>query len=87
MTPAITLKKIVEEAIDKGIKVVTIFSNGFSEEGAQGRKLQSEIVEISRTSDVRILGPNCMGIINIHDKVALSSNAVLEGIRLIEGRI
>ena len=55
--------KLMEECAAKGVKVVHVFSSGFSEVGTEeGKRREAEIVEIARKGGVRILGPNCMGI-------------------------
>ena len=46
---------------------------------AHGRELQEEILKIARSSGMRIWGPNCMGLVNPVDGVALSSTASLAG--------
>jgi len=70
--PAHEVPKIIEDCVAKGVKVVHIFTSGFSETGRADRiKLEAQIVEIARKGNVRIVGPNCMGI--YHPKIGLSS--------------
>jgi acyl-CoA synthetase (NDP forming) len=53
----------LKECIDKGIKIVHIFTAGFAETGeAEGINLQKEIESIIRNSNTRVIGPNCMGV-------------------------
>ena len=60
---ALTVPKVMEECVEKGVKVATIFSAGFSELGTEeGRKLEAETTEIAKRGGVRIIGPNCFGI-------------------------
>ncbi len=87
MVPAIAMIKIVEDCCAKGIRVATIFSDGFAETGAPGQALQDEIVSIAAKGGLRLLGPNSMGVINTHAGLALSVNAVLELDKLPAGNI
>ena len=61
-TPAITIKKILQECSEKKIKSVIIISAGFSEQG--NFELEKEIKELAKNAGIRILGPNCFGIAN-----------------------
>jgi acetyltransferase len=61
-TPAKTVPAIVEECAKAGVDGAVIVSAGFREVGAEGAKLESEIKKIQSMHDIRILGPNCVGI-------------------------
>ncbi|CAB3790934.1 Trans-feruloyl-CoA synthase FCS1 [Paraburkholderia caffeinitolerans] len=50
----------------RGVRVAILFSAGFAETGAEGEALQAEVVAIARRSGMRVLGPNALGIINLH---------------------
>src|SRR3546814_18615177 len=67
----------VRDCIDSRVRCVTILSNGFAEEGDEGRARQDKLVALAKEGGVRILGPNSLGIINLTDKVALSANEIL----------
>jgi len=55
--------QLMRECVTKKVKLVQIFTAGFSESGTeQGIRLEREIAEIARRGNVRVLGPNCMGI-------------------------
>ncbi|RLI02757.1 hypothetical protein DRO30_02100 [Candidatus Bathyarchaeota archaeon] len=61
--PAKTIPKVLEECGKKGVKVVHIYSSGFSETGLEeGKKLEEEILKIAKSYGIRIIGPNCMGV-------------------------
>jgi acetyltransferase len=62
-TPAKTVPKIVEECAKAGVDGVIIISAGFREIGADGVKLEEEIKRIRSKYDIRILGPNCVGLV------------------------
>ena len=62
-TPAQTVPGIIEECGKSGVEGVIIVSAGFKETGKTGEKLEEQIKEIRRTYGMRIIGPNCLGVI------------------------
>jgi acyl-CoA synthetase (NDP forming) len=54
--------KLMQECVATKVKVVSMYTAGFSETGEEGAKLEKEVVAIARKGGVRILGPNCLGI-------------------------
>ncbi len=61
-TPAQTVPDIIEDCGKHGIKAAVIISAGFSETGATGRALECAVLENARRYGIRLLGPNCLGI-------------------------
>ncbi len=62
-TPARAIPEVLKECVAKGVRSAGIFSSGFSEsEDPQGRDLEEEVLRIAREGDLRIIGPNCMGL-------------------------
>ncbi|PJF21320.1 MAG: acetyl CoA synthetase subunit alpha [Phototrophicales bacterium] len=61
VTPAPTVPGIVQECVDAGIPGAVIISAGFKEIGAEGAKLEQQIMDITR-GKMRIIGPNCLGV-------------------------
>ena len=68
----------VRDAVSMNIKCATILSGGFSESGSEGLNLEKQILQIAKDGNLRILGPNSIGIINISNSVILSANAMLD---------
>jgi len=64
--PARSVPKVVEECGEKGVPIIVIISAGFRETGPEGAKLEREIVNIARRYGSRIIGPNCLGIMNLN---------------------
>jgi len=62
-TPARTVAALVAEAGARGVPAMLVLSAGFAEIGPQGRKLQDEMLEAARRHGVRLIGPNCLGIV------------------------
>nr|WP_238569036.1 bifunctional acetate--CoA ligase family protein/GNAT family N-acetyltransferase [Xenococcus sp. PCC 7305] len=63
-TPAATVPKIIEQCAMAGVKGVIILSAGFKEIGSIGIELEQEILTIARRSQIRIIGPNCLGLMS-----------------------
>ncbi len=83
--PCAQVSPVVDECISKGVKALVIISAGFGETGAAGRALEHEILHKVRTAGIRMIGPNCMGIINTDPAVRL--NATFSPVAPIEGRV
>ncbi len=64
ITPAHTVPQIINECGKKGVKGVIIFSGGFSEIGPEGTELEHKVVNEASKYNIRIIGPNCVGIID-----------------------
>ena len=62
-TPAKTVPEVIEECGKAGIKGAIIVSAGFKETGPEGKALEEKILEIAKKYGVRVIGPNCVGII------------------------
>jgi acetyltransferase len=63
-TPAATVPQLVGECVDAGVKSAVVISAGFKERGAQGAALERQIQEQLRRGSMRLIGPNCLGIMN-----------------------
>lgn len=69
-TPATIVPQIIQELGEKGTKVAVVISAGFAEGGhEEGSHLQAKMLEDARLHGVRIVGPNCLGIINTNAKL------------------
>src|SRR5215208_4451313 len=64
VTPATTIPNIIKEAVDLGVKSAVIISAGFKETGPQGAELERQILEHARRGNMRIIGPNCLGVMS-----------------------
>jgi acetyltransferase len=64
ITPAKTVPALIAEAADLKIPAAIIISAGFKEMGAPGIALEQEILKHARRSGMRIIGPNCLGVMN-----------------------
>lgn len=87
MLPAPLVPAAIKQCADHRVHCATIFSAGFAETGGEGRKAQEAIIKVASSAGMRILGPNCLGVINTHQRVALSANEALETPTLFPGRM
>ena len=78
MVPAAAVAEAVQQCVAKKVTVATIYSDGFAETGPEGRHEQARLHDIARAGGVRLVGPNCIGLVSTAPPCALSVNAVLE---------
>lgn len=81
--PAPMVPQSIRDCVSKGVKSAVIISAGFKEAGAEGIMLEEELKSIASESRIRILGPNCLGIMNTSN----SLNATFAGGILPKGRL
>ena len=79
-TPKLTVSTM-EACAEKGVKAVIIESAGFAEMGGEGKVFQQQIVDIAKANDIRVMGPNCSGIVsrNIVTSIYPMTKKVPEG--------
>ncbi|MFY9677111.1 acetate--CoA ligase family protein [Glutamicibacter protophormiae] len=70
LTGTNSLPQIQEQCIAKGIRNLIVLASGLGEAGEEGQALQQQLVDRAREADQLILGPNNLGFINFHSKVA-----------------
>jgi acetyltransferase len=63
-TPASRVPGVIAECVEAGVKDAIIISAGFREIGPSGRELEAQILERARPGRMRIIGPNCLGVMN-----------------------
>ncbi len=68
-TPAATVPGIVKECVAAGVKGAIIISAGFRELGPAGAELEDQILAEARRGNMRIIGPNCLGVINSYSSL------------------
>ena len=85
--PGGTLQQNLVEAADAGVGCCVIISTGFAELDEHGAGRQQALVDLAAKTGMRIIGPNCMGMIVPHHKMALCSSVVLNTETLGDGSI
>jgi acetyltransferase len=64
ITPAATVPGLAAECVRKGVQAAIVISAGFKELGPQGAALEQELLGIAKAGGLRIIGPNCLGLMN-----------------------
>jgi succinyl-CoA synthetase alpha subunit/GNAT superfamily N-acetyltransferase len=72
--PAESVQDVVLDCAAKGLHGLIIVSAGFAEIGEEGRQRQRRLVGLSRSYGLRVIGPNCLGIINTDPKISLNAS-------------
>lgn len=73
VVPQRVAMKAVEDCAKKGVRGIVLITAGFAEVGPEGRALQQEIARVVRESGMRMLGPNCLGLLNTDPAVRLNA--------------
>ena len=73
VVPAVRVLDAVDDCIDKGVRAICVISAGFSESDAEGRAREALLVERIRRAGCRLIGPNCMGLLNTDEGVRLNA--------------
>ena len=68
----------VSELISKKVKAIVVITAGYRETGSEGEQEENELLELVRKNNVRLVGPNCMGIINSDNRIKLNATFVAE---------
>ncbi len=73
VVPAGQVAQVAEQCGRKGVRALVVISAGFAEIGEEGRARQAELLRICRAYGMRLIGPNCIGIINTDPAVRLNA--------------
>ena len=65
---------MLDECAAAGVKSVVVISAGFAETGADGRALQDVLTERVRAHGMRMIGPNCMGLLNMDPAICMNAS-------------
>lgn len=72
--PAPKVFAVAEESIRAGAKGLIVVTSGFAESGPEGAAQQHKLVELVRSHGVRLVGPNCLGLMNTHPDISLNAS-------------
>jgi acetyltransferase len=64
VTPAATVPGVLQECVAAGVRSAIVISAGFAELGADGKALENEIRQVLASGHLRLVGPNCVGVMN-----------------------
>ncbi len=71
--PAPAVPGVIDEAASMGVRAVTIITAGFGETGRSGAEVETEMLSTARRHGMRIVGPNCLGVINTDPGIRMSA--------------
>jgi acyl-CoA synthetase (NDP forming)/GNAT superfamily N-acetyltransferase len=71
--PAPAVAGVLADAGAAGVRAAVILTSGFGETGAAGRDTEAELVRIARKHGIRLVGPNCLGVLNTDPAVRLNA--------------
>lgn len=77
----------IRECAAAGVKAVVVFSGGFAEVDAAGEERQRELAQVAAETGIRILGPNCLGLMNAHTGMIATFSASMESGGAVTGNI
>ena len=77
----------VKDCAAGGVKFGVVFTAGLGEMGAEGKKLQKEIVACANNAGMRIVGPNCLGITNFKKRIPMTFMLALQSKELLMGNV
>ncbi len=73
VVPSRVVNDIVRECVDARVRGLVVISAGFKEIGGKGIERELEMLEILKGTGIRMVGPNCMGVINTHDSIRMDA--------------
>lgn len=68
---ALRILSILDECEQKGIRSLILFGSGFAEVGEEGKALQEKVEQKAKQANLSLLGPNCLGLLNVKDSLPL----------------
>ena len=71
--PAAAVPAAIDDCVAKGVKGVVVITAGFGETGEEGRRREAALLEKVRDAGMRMVGPNCMGLVNTNPAVRLNA--------------
>jgi len=85
IVPKEHVKDVARQCGEKGVRGLVVISAGFSEIGTEGKKREHELLEVVQNYGIRMIGPNCFGVVNTNPDIHL--NATFGKTYPIRGRV
>jgi len=83
--PSTVVPGVIDEAAAAGVRAVIIITAGFGETGQSGGEVESELLKVARRHGVRIVGPNCLGVVNTDPDIRM--NATFASLGALPGEL
>jgi len=77
--PAAQCGDAIAQCAQAGVKAAIVLSAGFAETGDEGRALQERMLTIAQSAGIRLMGPNCMGLLNLRRGLVASFTSLVDG--------
>lgn len=87
LIPQRVINDVLTQCAAKGVSLAVVVTAGYGEAGPSGRAAQDELVRHARTLGIRLIGPNCLGFLNVTDNVAAAATWVLDVPELRKGGV
>jgi acyl-CoA synthetase (NDP forming)/GNAT superfamily N-acetyltransferase len=71
--PAAAVEDVLTDAAAAGVRAAVVLTSGLGESGDVGRAIQARLVHLARSHDIRLVGPNCLGVVNTDPAVRLAA--------------
>ena len=71
--PAPGVVDVARDCVKRGVRAILVISSGFSEVGGEGATRQRELLQVCRDAGMRLIGPNCLGVLNTDPQVMLNA--------------
>ena len=68
-----TVLEVARECAERGVRALVVLSGGFGESGAEGRTRQAQLLRICRDGGMRLVGPNCLGVLSTDPAVRMDA--------------
>lgn len=78
-TPAESVTGVARQCAAAGVRALLVISGGFGEVGAEGERRQRDLLRVCRESGMRLIGPNCLGVLNTAPDVRLNATFAPHG--------
>lgn len=85
--PAAHVPEALAQCGRRGIRFAVVFGGGFREAGPQGIALEAQMLGAARAHGMRLIGPNCLGFVNIHQRVFASFGSITRPPDLLPGPV
>lgn len=73
VVPSVLVLQVARECVEAGVRGLVVISAGFKEIGGDGVERERELVALARNAGVRLVGPNCVGVLNSHPSVRMNA--------------
>jgi acetate---CoA ligase (ADP-forming) len=87
LVPAAALEATLHDCVAKRVGAVSVFAAGFAELSGEGEQQQARLCELAATGGVRLLGPNCLGVMNARIGLMATASSALESLDVQPGPV